>query len=62
MGFLCYQCDGTGKNYRDPNCVLAVLTTLVIVSSIEFTSYALFDKCHDIVDKKMCHHIVDFVL
>ena len=41
MGFLCYQCDGTGKNYRDPNCVLAVLTTLVIVSSIEFTSYAL---------------------
>jgi len=22
----------------------------------------LADKCHDIVDKKMCHQIVDFVL
>jgi len=26
------------------------------------TAYCLLDKCHDIVDKKMCHHIVDFVL
>jgi hypothetical protein len=25
-------------------------------------AYYLLDKCHDIVDKKMCHHIVDFVL
>ncbi len=32
------------------------------VRSAKSDLYQLVDKCHDIVDKKMCHRIVDFVL
>jgi hypothetical protein len=52
------------RRFRVPHMFFMVFPPLVLYEKIagKGATYALIVECHDIVDGKMCHHIVDKVL